>query len=90
MSANDPKLKDDGRIELSIYNSAQEADINSRKSDLLRYLRAQLKNTTIDLDLVIDQTIAPKGIYTDADKYKKMVEKNPKIEELRKRFGLSF
>lgn len=90
LSSNDPKLKDNFRIELPIYNSAQEADINNRKAELLSYLRTQLKNTAIDLDLVIDKTKEPKGIFTDADKYKKMVEKNPKIEDLRKRFGLSF
>lgn len=75
---------------MPIYNSAQEADINNRKAELLGYLRTELKNTAIDLDLVIDKTKEPKGIFTDADKYKKMVEKNPKIEDLRKRFGLSF
>lgn len=83
-------LKDNHRIEFPIYNTTQEADINAKKADLLKYLRTQLKNSQIDLDLVIDKSKEPQGVYTDADKYKKLVEKNPKIEELRKKFGLNF
>ena len=90
LSANDPVLKNDWKIELPIYNSAQEADINNRKAELLSYLRKQLNNTILDLDLVIDNSKAPKGVFTEKDKYKKLVEKNPKIDALRKKFGLSF
>jgi hypothetical protein len=40
--------------------------------------------------LVIDKSKEPKGVFTEKDKYKKLVEKNPKIDDLRKKFGLSF
>tara|TARA_Y100000589_G_scaffold170458_1_gene161952 strand:- start:10486 stop:10635 length:150 start_codon:yes stop_codon:yes gene_type:complete len=49
-----------------------------------------LNNTLIDIDLVINKANANKGLYTEKDKYKKLVEKNPKVDELRKKFGLSF
>jgi DNA polymerase-3 subunit gamma/tau len=90
LSANDPVLKDNFRIELSIYNTAQKADIDIRKPELLGYLRKQLNNTILDLHLVIDKSHVPKGIFTEKDKYKKLVEKNPEVDKLRKKFGLSF
>lgn len=90
LSSNDPVLKDDFRIQLKIYNSAQESDINNRRTDLLKYLRKQLNNTVLDLDLIIDKSNTPKGVFTEKDKYKRLVEKNPKVDELRKKFGLSF
>ena len=90
LNANDPILKDNFRIELSIYNSAQEADINTKRPDLLAYLRKQLNNTVLDLDLVINKSNANKGLFTEKDKYKKLVEKNPNVDKLRKKFGLSF
>jgi DNA polymerase III subunit gamma/tau len=90
LSANDPILRDNFRIELDIYNTTQESDINSKRKDLLRYLRKQLNNTILDLHLVIDKSKEPKGVFTEKDKYKKLVEKNPKVDELRKKFGLSF
>ncbi len=90
LNANPPILKDNYRIELSIYNAAQETDLNNKKPELLRYLRKQLKNTLIDLDLVINKAYADKIIYTEKDKYKRLIEKYPKVDELRKKFGLSF
>ena len=90
LSANDPILKNDWKIELLIYNSAQEADINNKRATLLKYLRKQLNNTLIDLFLIIDKSKTPKGVFTEKDKYQKLIEKNPKIDELRKKFGLSF
>ncbi len=90
LNAQDPILRDNFRIELSIYNTAQEADINNKKPELLGYLRKQLNNTLLDLDLVIDKSNAAKGVFTEKDKYQKLVEKNPKVDELRKKFGLSF
>lgn len=90
LSANDPILKDNFRINVVIYNSAQEADINKKRAELLGFLRKRLNNTILDLDIVIDQSNAYSGVFTEKDKYKKLVEKNPKIDELRKKLGLSF
>lgn len=90
MSANNPILKNNFRVELSIYNTAQKADIDKRKPELLGYLRKQLNNTLLDLDLIIDKSNVPKGFFTEKDKYKKLLEKNPTVDKLRKKFGLSF
>ncbi len=90
LNANSPILKDNFRIELVIQNTTQETDINNKKPELLGYLRKQLNNTLLDLDLVINKSNVSKSFYTEKDKYKKLVEKNPKLDELRKKFGLSF
>ena len=90
LNANSPILKDNFRIELVIQNTTQETDINNKKPELLGYLRKQLNNMLLDLDLVINKSNVSKSFYTEKDKYKKLVEKNPKLDELRKKFGLSF
>jgi DNA polymerase-3 subunit gamma/tau len=90
LSTNDPILKEDWIIDFIICNSTQEADINNKRVDLLNYLRKQFNNTVLDLNLIIDKSKTPKGIFTEKEKYKKLVEKNPKIDQLRKKFGLSF
>ena len=90
LSANEPILKEDFIIELSVYNSTQESDINAKKPELLGLLRKKLNNTLLNLDLVIKKSNAKKGFYTEKDKYRKLVEKNPNVDVLRKKFGLSF
>lgn len=90
LTANQPTLKDGFVVELKIFNTAQEADVNVRKPELLGYLRKQLNNTAIDLEMVIDKEAESKGVYTIKDKYQKLVEKNPHVDTLRKKFDLSF
>lgn len=90
LTVNKPRLKEGYIVEVTIFNSAQEADINARKAELLGYLRKQLNNSSIDLEMVIDKEAESKGVYTIQDKYKKLVEKNPDIEILRKKFDLNF
>lgn len=90
LTANKPTLKEGFIVELKIFNSAQEADVNNRKAELLAYLRKQLNNTAIDLEMVIDKEAESKGVYTIQDKYKKLVEKNPHVDTLRKKFDLNF
>ncbi len=89
LSAHDPILKENFLIELSVYNSTQESDINAKKTELLGYLRKKLNNTLVNLDLVIEKSKPKKGFQTDKDKYRKLVEKNPNVDILRKKFGLS-
>lgn len=90
LSSGEPTLKDDFKIEFTIHNTTQEADINNKKQELLTYLRKQFNNTVIDLTLLIDSSKEQVKAFTDKDKYKQLVEANPKVDDLRKRMGLHF
>jgi len=84
LTVNEPILKDNFLVQLAIFNQAQAVDINNKKAELLLYLRTQLHNTKIDLELVIDKDAETKGVYTIKDKYEKLVEKNPAVDLFRK------
>lgn len=75
-------------ITVSIENGALEATLSEEKIDLLNFLRPALKN--FDTDLLVKRVAAKetKRLYTNKDKYAHMVEKNPQLEEFRRRFNL--
>jgi DNA polymerase III subunit gamma/tau len=76
---------------LRIDNKVQEDELALEKTDLLGYIRQQLENSGIQLQVVlIQEQKTPDIAYTDADKFKKMAEKNPNLNELRKNLGLDF
>lgn len=77
-------------VQLAIFNQAQAVDVNNKKVELLHYLRNQLNNTKIDLELVINKEAETKGVYTIKDKYQKLVEINPAVDVFRKKFDLHF
>ena len=88
MTANPPVLLDNFLIELLIENKMQEDLLSSEKVDLLNYLRAEIKNFSIDLQTKYIEQTQKKRLYTSSDKYQHMLEKNPNLEEFKRRFNL--
>ena len=88
MTANTPVLLDDFIIELLIENKRQEDLLSSEKVDLLNYLRVEMKNFSIDLQTKYMEQTQKKRLYTSSDKYQHMLEKNPNLEEFKRRFNL--
>jgi DNA polymerase-3 subunit gamma/tau len=75
-------------IELDIENKLQDDLLQIEKVDLLNFLRTELKNFSIELQTRILEQIQKKRLYTSNEKYQHMLEKNPNLEEFRKRFNL--
>ena len=54
----------------------------------MSYLRKNLKNYDIALDITVNEELDTKYAYTPIEKYEKLKEKNPNLELLRKIFDL--
>ncbi|MFM7022222.1 MAG: hypothetical protein ACKOXB_04535 [Flavobacteriales bacterium] len=88
LTKNPPSLVANNTIQLKIFNKAQEHDLSEIKADLLSFIRNRLNNFDISLTTFIEKSTEDQGLYTSGDKYKKLVEKNPLLEELRKKLDL--
>ncbi len=88
MTSNPPSLLENFVIELIIENRVQEELLMNEKVELLNFLRTELKNFGIELATKQVENTAKKRLYTSTEKYNHMVEKNPKLEEFRRRFNL--
>jgi DNA polymerase III subunit gamma/tau len=83
-----PLLKENSMVEFSINNKALEEAINEDKMNFLGYLRKELNNYSIQLELVMVQAEDKTNLYTATDKYKRLAEKNPNINKFRQAFDL--
>jgi DNA polymerase-3 subunit gamma/tau len=85
-------LKDDYHIELGLNNKLQSDYLRENiKSDLERYLRDELRNKKIRLDLVVeDNGENGKKIYTSEEKFDCLRQKNPSLDKLKQEFNLDF
>jgi hypothetical protein len=88
--SNIPEIGENYELTLEIENTVQEDHINSIKTDLLSYLRIELKNSLIQLNTVIAQNTRRRIIYTDAEKYDELLKKNPQLAFLRQKLNLDF
>jgi DNA polymerase III subunit gamma/tau len=62
----------------------------SLRTEVLSFLRKELQNSTIHLVVVVSKEEAKTMIYTQADKFKFMAEKNPAMNDLRSVLGLDY
>jgi DNA polymerase-3 subunit gamma/tau len=88
MTASPPVLLDNFLIELVIENKIQEDLLSSEKVDLLNYLRVEMKNFSIDLQTRQMEQTQKRRLYTSSEKYQHMLEKNPNLDEFKRRFNL--
>ena len=75
-------------IHLVFPNSTIKVEVERAKYELLTYLRTTLQNYDIDLSIEIDEAEIKRYAYTTREKFEKLVEKNPLLDQLRKEFDL--
>ncbi|MGC6430630.1 MAG: DNA polymerase III subunit gamma/tau [Jejuia sp.] len=87
LAIDKPKLKGN-LIYLEFPNETNKVELERQQYDLLSFLRRELKNYDINLEITVNEAVSKKYAYTTAEKYEKLKEKNPNIEVLKKTFGL--
>ncbi len=89
LTKREPYLSSDYSIEITIDNKVQEDALNADKMIFLGYLRKELNNYDIHLKINLKIEDLPVQLaYTTADKFKRMSEINPQINDLKDRLDL--
>lgn len=89
LTSKDPKLEENNIVSFIIDNNLQEEKINEIRNELLAYLKFELKNSSIDLKLIIsDNEEENNKLYTSEDKFKHMLSKNDNLIKLKQEFNL--
>ncbi len=84
-----PSLENETTINFPITNKAIEETINEDKMNFLGFLRKELNNYSILLNLVMTTDDESKtNLYTATDRFKHLAEKNPNINKLRQAYDL--
>jgi DNA polymerase III subunit gamma/tau len=78
-------------IHLEVDNEIQiDLLTTTLRTEVLNFLRKELQNSTIHLEIVVSEQENTTLIYTQADKFKFLAEKNPALHELRSVLGLDY
>ncbi|NNF19830.1 MAG: DNA polymerase III subunit gamma/tau, partial [Flavobacteriaceae bacterium] len=83
-----PKLIDQSTIHIEMPNGTMKKEIEREQGDLLRFLREELNNFDISLQITVNETTNTRFAFTPEEKYEKLREKNPAIDLLRQEFDL--
>lgn len=79
-------LIEESNITITLENKALDEEFNSQKTELLDFLRKELKNYNISIETTVNKDVKIKKAYTPQEKFMKMSEKNPALINLAKAF----
>lgn len=85
--AREPVVAGPGRITFAIVNEVQENYLREEKPELLGFLRRQLGDPGLDLE-VIKEEVVVKPRYTALDRFRLLAEKNPALITLKNEVDL--
>ncbi|TAL60964.1 MAG: DNA polymerase III subunit gamma/tau [Bacteroidetes bacterium] len=88
LTARKPVQKDESIITFSVLNQVQEDEINAIKTELLTFLRSEMRTSSLQLKIIVDKNEGERKPYTGEEKYQRLAEKNPAIAKLRQQFNL--
>jgi DNA polymerase-3 subunit gamma/tau len=83
-----PQLLEDYVVYFPVDNVSVEKDLNEIKTVLLSFLRKNLSNYKISLKSEVVIENSESEAYTPSEKFKKLAEQNPKLNDLKSRFDL--
>ena len=83
MNTHKPKIDGANLIEVTVENVIQKESIFEQKPEILSFLRKNLNNYAINMEVKVTDTPKVYKAYLPAEKFQKMVEKNPDVEQLK-------
>ena len=85
------QIKGSNTISLILRNALQKEAVEKIQTELMGYITQRLKYTALQLEInVVEGEAEQKHLYTDTDKYKYLIEKNPNLNVFKQKFGLDF
>lgn len=84
-----PVLQDNFFFEVAVHNPGQREELINNSIEILSYLRSQLKNTAIQMQIRISETNEKKLAYTATEKYEHLLNINPALGKLKDEFNLT-
>ncbi|MBC8754715.1 DNA polymerase III subunit gamma/tau [Kordia sp. YSTF-M3] len=88
LATDTPTLKDETTITLEMPNETMRIEIERAQYPLLEYVRKELNNYDVSLEIDVNELTVKKYAFTTRDKYEKLKEINPLVERLRRDFDL--
>ena len=75
-------------IHVELPNDTMKIELKKAQGNLMNFIKKKIQNTTIELEIDVNEKATKKYAFTTRDKFEKLKEKNPLIDKLRTTFDL--
>ena len=90
LEINDPIILEKNKISFTVPSKSNKKEIYSGKENLINFLRAELKNDIIELDVIVDKNISKEYYSTPQEKFEKISKLNPIVDQFKNDLKLDF
>ena len=90
LEINDPVILEKNKISFTVPSKSNKKEIDSGKENLIKFLRAELKNDIIELDVIVDKNISKEYYSTPQEKFEKISKLNPIVDQFKNDLKLDF
>lgn len=88
LSSSKPQLTGNFVIEQRVDNKMQEEALMEHRPEIYQTLRQRLNNNVLQIQVVVSPQAEKAKVYTPVEKYNRMAEINPALNDLKTRFDL--
>lgn len=88
MQISKPKLVDETTFSITVSTEMNKSYLEDSSLDLMTYLRKELQNDYITMQIIISETPVLTKPVTPRDMFEKLVEENPSLQKLSDEFDL--
>lgn len=85
---NAQPLLSDKLITTEVVNDTTKNELQEHKAQLLQYLKKQLRNTHIEIEIEVNESIVIERDMTPMEKYQELVKVNPLVKDLQEKLDL--
>jgi len=89
LSISQPQIFEENKLTYTLTNNTNKLELEKSKLELVEFLKKDLKNDSISLEINVNKLKEKKFVFTKGEKYEKLKKINPNIEILRKEFKLN-
>lgn len=90
LEINDPIILEKNKISFTVPSKSNKKEIDSGKENLIKFLRAELKNDIIELGVIVDKNISKEYYSTPQEKFEKISKLNPIVDQFKNDLKLDF
>ena len=84
MEINDPYINDNNNINFKVPSKSNKKELDFEKEKIIKYLKDKLKNGNIILEIIIDKETNKEYYATPQEKFEKLSEINPLLNQFKK------
>jgi len=88
LTLSQPELLENYCVKYQVHNESQLRELEMEKSELVGFLRKQLRNYSLEFRLEKTESTKSFRPFTAEEKMRAMEEKNPHVSVLRQKLGL--